>query len=110
MARAKVKVKWLVLVKIYGNNPKKLLYRIRLNKEIKINELPLWPVGPKRVLNSLWRVSIILFQIMWYREGINQKEHGINNKPKNVLSQFNDNLKIVVEGSKTENKLVIIFN
>jgi len=42
-----------VLVKIYGNNPKKLLNRINLNKEIKIKVLPLCPVGPNRVLNSL---------------------------------------------------------
>lgn len=41
---------------------------------------------------------------------MNQKEHGINNNPINVLNQFNDKLKIVVEGSNTENKLVIIFN
>lgn len=72
--------------------------------------LPLCPVGPKRVLNSLCKVKRILFQIIWYREGINQKEHGINNKPKKVLNQFRESLKIVVEGSKTENKFVIIFN
>jgi hypothetical protein len=99
-----------VLVKIYGNKPKKLLYKINLNKEIKIKVLPLWPVEPSKVLNSLCRVNKILFQIMWYRDGINQKEQGINNNPKNVLNQFNDKLKIVVEGSNTENKLVIIFN
>lgn len=99
-----------MLVKIYGNNPKKLLNKIKLNKEIKINVLPLCPVGPNKVLNSLWRVIKILFQIIWYRDGINQKEQGINKRPIKVLNQFNDRLKIVVEGSNTENKLVIIFN
>lgn len=75
-----------------------------------MNELPLWPDGPKSVLNSLCKVSKTLFQIMLNRDGINQKEHGIINKPIKVLNQFNERLKIVVEGSKTENKFVIIFN
>jgi len=35
-AKDSVKVRWLVLVKIYGNNPKKLLKRIKVNKEINI--------------------------------------------------------------------------
>jgi hypothetical protein len=39
-AKARVKAKWLELVKIYGNNPKKLLNRIIENREIKINVLP----------------------------------------------------------------------
>lgn len=34
-------VKCLVLVKIYGNNPKKLLKKIKKNNEIKINVDPL---------------------------------------------------------------------
>jgi hypothetical protein len=72
--------------------------------------LPGCPEGPKSVLNSLCNVIRILFQIIWYREGINQKEHGINSSPIKVLSQFKDKLKIVVEGSNTENKFVIIFN
>lgn len=67
-------------------------------------------MGPNKVLNSLWRVNKILFQIIWYREGINQKEQGIKSNPIKVLNQFKDKLKIVVEGSKTENKFVIIFN
>lgn len=71
-AKVKVKVKWLVLVKIYGNNPKKLLNIINLNKETNINVLPLCPLGPKRVLNSLWSVNKMLFQIIWNRLGINQ--------------------------------------
>ena len=86
------------------------MYKIYLNKETKIKDLPPCPVGPNRVLNSLCKVNKILFQIIWYREGINQKVLGINNSPINVLSQFNERLKIVVEGSNTENKLVIIFS
>lgn len=61
-------------------------------------------------MNSLWRVNKILFQKIWYREGINQYIDGIIKIPKKVLSQFNDKLKILEEGSNTENKFVIIFN
>lgn len=109
-AKVKVKVKWLVLVKIYGNNPKKLLNIINANKETNINVLPLCPFGPNNVLNSLWRVKRILFQIIWNRLGISQNMEGIIKRPKKVLSQFKDKFKIVVEGSNTENKFVIIFN
>lgn len=109
-AKVNVNVKWLVLVKIYGNNPIKLLNKIIENKETKIKVLPLWPDGPNKVLNSLWRVNKIVFQKIVYREGINQYTEGINKIPKKVLIQFKDKLKILDEGSKTENKLVIIFN
>jgi hypothetical protein len=51
-AKDSVIVIWLVLVKIYGNKPKKLLNRIRLNKEIKIKVVPLNLEIPNRVLNS----------------------------------------------------------
>lgn len=40
-AKERVKVIWLVLVKIYGNKPKKLLNRIKVNKEINIKVVPL---------------------------------------------------------------------
>jgi hypothetical protein len=67
-------------------------------------------LGPNKVLNSLNKVIKIVFHKILIREGINQYEYGININPINVLNQFNEKLKIVVEGSKTENKLVIIFN
>ena len=47
---------------------------------------------------------------MFIREGISQKFNGKNKKISNDLNQFNDKLKIVDEGSKTEKRLVIIFN
>lgn len=109
-AKANVIVIWLVLVKIYGNNPIKLLNIINENKEIKIKVLPLWELGPSKGLNSLCKVSKILFQIILYREGISQYKEGINKSPTIVDNQFNDKLKILEEGSNTENKLVIIFN
>lgn len=71
-ANDKVKVKWLVLVKIYGNKPKKLLNKINENKEIKINVLPLKELGPNKVLNSECNVKVIFVQIKCKREGINQ--------------------------------------
>lgn len=55
-ARERVIVMCLVLVKMYGNNPKKLLKRINLNKEIKIKVVPLNLEIPSSVLNSKCRV------------------------------------------------------
>lgn len=40
-AKERVSVIWLVLVKIYGNKPKKLLKRIKVKREININVVPL---------------------------------------------------------------------
>ena len=95
---------------MYGNNPIKLLNKINENNEIKIKVDPLWPEGPNNVLNSLCKVKIILFHKIWCREGINQYVVGINNSPINTLIQLILKLKILDEGSNTENKLVIIFN
>jgi hypothetical protein len=41
---------------------------------------------------------------------MSQNIDGIINNPKNVLSQLRDKLKILDEGSNTENKFVIIFS
>ncbi|MGI4646455.1 hypothetical protein ACR2XX_27425, partial [Klebsiella pneumoniae] len=49
-------------------------------------------------------------QIKLNRVGTSQKVKGNIIKIKKVLIQLIDKLKIVVEGSKTENRLVIIFN
>lgn len=109
-AKVRVKVKWLVLVKIYGNNPIKLLNKIIENKETKIKVDPFGLIGPSKVLNSLCKEIRIIFQIILYREGINQYKDGIIKIPKKVLNQLRDKLKILEEGSKTENKLLIIFS
>jgi hypothetical protein len=58
----------------------------------------------------LCRVEKIVFQKIIEREGKNQKIIGKNKIPKNELIQFNDKLKIFVEGSKIENKFIIIFS
>lgn len=52
----------------------------------------------------------ILFQKTFIRDGKNQKIIGKNMIPKNELNQFNGKLKRLVEGSKIENKFIIIFN
>lgn len=106
-ASDKVNTICLVLVKMYGNNPRKLLYRISLNKEMKIIEDPLI-LGPRSVLNSLCKVIEILFHNVLRRDGINQNDEGIINRPISVLVQLNDVLQLV-EGSNDENRLAIIF-
>jgi hypothetical protein len=108
-ARDSVKVKWLVLVKMYGNKPKKLLNKIKVNNEINIKVVPEYLWIPNKVLNSLWRVVKILFQKIFKRDGINQNIIGKNKIPKNELIQLRDRLKILVDGSKIENKFIIIF-
>lgn len=100
---------WLVLVKIYGKRPSKLLNIIMENNEIKINVLPLYGEFI-RILNSMCSLLIISIHKRFNRDGINQNIDGINIKPINVLVQFNDKLKVEVAGSNTENRLVIIFN
>lgn len=102
-------VKWLVLVKIYGNSPKKLLNNTNEKIEIKINVDPFNLFGPNKFLNSIWSLEIIKFHKIKCRFGINQKENGKNNNPNIVLIQFNGILNKLVEGSKIENKLLIIF-
>lgn len=42
----------------------KLLNKINENNEMKINEDPLWLIGPNKVLNSLCKVKRIEFQKM----------------------------------------------
>lgn len=104
-----VKAICLVLVKIYGNSPKKLLNIIIENKEIKINVLPFILLLFISTENSLCRVNVIFSHMVWNREGINQNRDGINKSPRNVLNQFIEVLKFV-DGSKVENRFVIIFN
>jgi hypothetical protein len=41
-AKVSVSVKCLVLVKIYGNSPRKLFVKIIRNRDLRINEFPLF--------------------------------------------------------------------
>lgn len=106
-ANPNVKIKCLVLVKIYGNSPNKLFNIINENKEIKIKVLPLILLL-RRILNSLWRVVDVLIQSMFHRDGINQNIGGIKRSPNIVLNQFNE--KILEDGSNELNKLAITFS
>lgn len=108
-ASAKVIERCLVLVKTYGNNPRKLLNTIKVNNEMNTNVLPFTELLPIRVLNSRCRVTIILFHRKENRDGINQNDAGININPRVVLSQLKEVLNDV-EGSNDENRLVIIFS
>lgn len=83
--------------------------KIKVNKEINIKVEPLNLDTPSKVLNSKWRIKKILFQNIERREGKNQNIMGKNKIPRVVLNQFNEKLKILVEGSKIENKFIIIF-
>ena len=104
----KVIDKWDVEVKMYGISPKKLLNKIKENKEVKRTVVFIWE-GVNKALNSVWMASMILFQSKAHREGISQYLKGINNKPKNVESQLRERVVSDEEGSKTENKFAIIF-
>lgn len=72
-AKDKVKVIWEDLVKIYGNNPKKLLNTISENNLTNKIVTPWWEVK-SNVLNSLWRIKIIFLQSNLQREGEAQKK------------------------------------
>lgn len=97
----------LVLVKMYGKSPIKLLIIINKNKEIIIRFIPLKFFIGIMVLISLLIKIINLVQIQFKRDGINQNVLGIKVIINKILNQFND--KILVDGSKDENKFVIIF-
>lgn len=71
-AKDKVNVKWLDLVKIYGNSPRKLLNKIIENKEINIKDLPIFIFPINNVLNSEYNLLITIFHITNLRLGINQ--------------------------------------
>ena len=108
-ASVRVKIKCLELVKIYGNSPKKLLDTIIKNRAMNLSVEPLKEEGPKRVLNSEWRIWKTFSIIKWIRLGVNQSRGlTITNKIR-LLVQL-ELLLIEDAGSNTENRLVIIFN
>lgn len=108
-ASVSVKAKCLVHEKMYGNKLRKLLNKIIEKREMKIKVLPFILLIFKRILNSLWSVVVILIHIKLIRDGINQNILGRNISPNKTLIQFNERF-VLVEGSKVENRFVIIFN
>lgn len=110
-ASVNVSVKCLVLVKMYGNNPRKLFIRIMRNNEVKMNEFPLfWFPFLKIVFISAWSLFISKFNAILFRDGVSQILVGINRSPTIVLVQFMGSLLISVVGSKIENRFLIIFS
>ena len=110
-ARDSVRIRCLVLVKIYGNSPRKLFIKIIRNNDVRINEFPLFSFPFLRIVFISWcSLFINNLIIILFREGISQILVGINNNPIVVLVQFSGRLLISVVGSKIENKLFIIFS
>jgi hypothetical protein len=110
-ARVSVSVKCLVLVKMYGNDPRKLFARIIRNSDVKMNEFPLFLFPFLRIVFISWcSLFISSVNIILFCDGINQILVGISRRPIIVLVQFNDKLLISVVGSKIENKFLITFN
>lgn len=84
-----------------------LLIRINRNRLIKIIRFGIEYL--RIILNSLIKNLKIMFHDMVNREGINQYWNGKIRIISLILSQFIESL-ILVEGSKIENKFIIIFN
>jgi len=55
-ARVNVSVRCLVLVKMYGNRPKKLFVKVMRNSDVRMNEFPLFSFP---FLNTLRTVRVI---------------------------------------------------
>lgn len=110
-ASVNVSVKCLVLVKMYGNRPRKLFIRIMRNNEVKMNEFPLFCSPFLRIVFiSAWSLFISKFSAILFRDGVSQILVGINSSPTIVLVQFIGSLLISVVGSKIENRFLIIFS
>jgi len=95
-------------VNTYGNRPIKLLIIININKVSVIIVDPLEEDGPNKVLNSRCNFSVTKFIVVFNLFLKTQYEGLIINKNSTALIQFKGILNDV-EGSKIENKLVIIF-
>jgi len=110
-ARVSVRIRCLVLVKIYGNSPTKLFIKIIRNNDVRINEFPLFSFPFLRIVFISWcSLFINNLIIILFCDGINQILVGISNTPIVVLVQFSGRLLISVFGSKIENRLLITFS
>jgi hypothetical protein len=69
----------LVLVKMYGNSPKKLFVRIVRNRDVRMNEFPLFSFPFLKIVFISWcNLFINKFTIMLFRDGTSQILVGIN--------------------------------
>ena len=106
-----VSVRCLVLVKMYGNSPRKLFVKIIRNSDVRMNEFPLFSFPFLRIVFISWcSLFISNLIIILFRDGINQILVGINMRPMVVLVQFSGRLLISVVGSKIENRFLITFS
>jgi hypothetical protein len=72
-ARVSVRIRCLVLVKMYGNSPKKLFIRIIRNRDVRMNEFPLFSFPFLKIVFISWcSLFISKLTILLFREGINQ--------------------------------------
>jgi len=94
-------------VKIYGNNPKKLLNKIIMNNDINIIMLDFEYFN--KILNSLSKKLNIIFHTISIRDVIIHKGSGINVNIIDILIQFKDR-SLEVHGSKILKIFIIIFN
>jgi hypothetical protein len=67
-AKVSVSVKWLVLVKIYGNSPRKFFVRIIRNNDVKMNEFPLFSFPFLRIVLFLGVVYSLPSLLLYYYE------------------------------------------
>jgi len=106
--RVKVKVRWLVDVKIYGNSPIILLHRIKKKTEVRmIVRLELETFS--KILNSDLSFLKSLLKTIKFFVGKAQKIGKAIKINKKVLTQLRERLKNE-EGSNTEKRFLIIVN
>lgn len=105
-AIAKVMVKWLVAVKVYEVSPIELLIAIKIKIEVNMMIADFFPC--KIIKNSLEINNSILLRIVLFVVLMFQNEIGRKIRNRNILIQ----LEIIVleDGSKIENKFLIIFS
>jgi hypothetical protein len=106
MARVSVSVKCLVLVKMYGNNPRKLFVRIIRNNDVRMNEFPLFSFPFLRIVffPGVDYLLVILLLYCFVR-GLIRFLLGL------VVARWLFLFSLIsVVGSKIENKFLIIFS
>jgi hypothetical protein len=81
---------------------------MKVNKEIRITSEPLGDEGPIITLNSLNNVVFIVLKNKEVLVGTIQIEEVITKTNSAIDTQFNEKAELV-EGSKIENRFVIIF-
>jgi hypothetical protein len=80
-AKFSVSVKCLVLVKMYGNNPKKLFVKIIRNNDVRMNEFPIFSFPFLRIVFISWCslfISKFTMCIMLFRDRINTLSAELN--------------------------------